>query len=197
MLGIGIRWLSLGLTGYEEDGCPYDLDTAASREYQDISGCTGQSVPVETDFGRGTRCKHWDEACMLGEVMTGKLSNTTAEDLKLSRMTIGTLEDIGYEVDYEAADDYTAADMNETCVCNGQGRRLVKDKTTQRRRQLSEAGRRQAEAYGQSVLQSRKGKRERYQFSMSQARYVGHESIRVFFVEDEEIFAVDVLAASG
>jgi hypothetical protein len=130
--------------------------------------------------------------------MTGKLSNTTADKLKLSKITIGSLQDMGYVVDYGAADDYTADDMDASCVCDGGGRReLQRDKTGRsNRRTLSEEGRQNAIAYGKSVLEGRKAKRHTYRLFKSQSRsgYVGDQSIRVFYLEDNEILSVEVFA---
>jgi hypothetical protein len=53
-----------------DDACSYKDGTAASAEYQALSGCT-TAVPVETEGDAGTACGHWDEACFLGELMTG------------------------------------------------------------------------------------------------------------------------------
>lgn len=47
--------------------------------------------------------------------MTGFSSGNMA----LSRITVATLDDGGYEVNYGAADAYTSADMDASCVCGG------------------------------------------------------------------------------
>jgi hypothetical protein len=45
-------------------------------------------------------------------------------DLKLSRMTVGGLDDLGYYVDYDSADPYDASDLNATCTCTARVRQL-------------------------------------------------------------------------
>ena len=64
----------------------------------------GVGVPVENSGGEGTRDSHWREAVMANELMTGFVSPGSNP---LSAITIGSLEDIGYQVDYSAADPYT------------------------------------------------------------------------------------------
>ena len=54
---------------------------------------------------------------MKGELMTPLISGNN----QLSRITIGSLEDLGYTVDYTKADPYTTADLGTApgCICNG------------------------------------------------------------------------------
>jgi hypothetical protein len=61
----------------------------------------------------GSTCIHWDEVCFDNEIMTSVLDDGANP---LSRVTIGSLEDLGYTVDYSAADSYTT--FNQTCKCN-------------------------------------------------------------------------------
>ena len=62
------------------------------------------NVPVEDEGGAGTRCGHWDEGTFGSELMTGWL-NVGAPN-PLSVVTVGSLADLGYEVDATAADPY-------------------------------------------------------------------------------------------
>src|SRR5215207_4498866 len=61
------------------------------------------AIPVENSGGSGTRDSHWRESTFNNELMTGFLDSGANP---LSRMTIGSLEDFGYTVDYGAADGY-------------------------------------------------------------------------------------------
>ena len=46
----------IGLQLRDDDGsCPYAADSAASREYQALSGCSDAAVPIEYDGAEGTR----------------------------------------------------------------------------------------------------------------------------------------------
>jgi len=68
---------------------------------------------MEQGGGGGTACSHWDETCLVGELMTGYVRNG---GLEMSRMTVAALEDLGYAVNYTAADPFTT--WNATCVQN-------------------------------------------------------------------------------
>ena len=84
------------------------------------------------------------------ELMTGYLS---AGDNPLSRLSIATLQDLGYSVDYSQADPYTASNMDPGCVCNR--RRLGQShaqRMTPKRRKLSKEGEQAAIAYGEALL---------------------------------------------
>lgn len=191
-LGIGTLWELTGVAGSDADGCPY-TGTSANQEYEDITSCT--VVPTEQDFGPGTRCGHWDEDCLQNELMTGLLTGT---ELPLSRITIGTLEDMGYQVDYTQADAYTAADVDSGCVCS----RRVLEETQQlglgspetKPRRLSEAARAVAVAYGTAELKRRseafKGLRVTDTYT-----YVGDKVISVIVRDnDGSIFRIVVHA---
>ena len=64
----------------------------------------GLGVPIENSGGTGTRDSHWREAVMGNELMTGFVS---AGSKPLSAITIGSFQDIGYEVNLDAADAYS------------------------------------------------------------------------------------------
>ena len=108
VLGIGTTWsLSSFLIGCSDViNSPNPLYTGANaqREFAAlINEQTPQPVPVANRGGPGTRCGHWREDVFGNELMTGFLNVGTNP---LSRLTIATLEDLGYEVDYNAADAY-------------------------------------------------------------------------------------------
>lgn len=94
----------------------------ANREYQKITNCTSSSVPMEEDGGSGTRCSHWDEFCFKNELMTGFLSGSIGP---ISTITIGALNDLGYNVDYNQADILLPTDINPSCLCNNTNRRIM------------------------------------------------------------------------
>jgi Leishmanolysin len=195
--GIGSVWDRQGVTGIEsgEDLCPY-LGERANKEYLAISGCP--TVPTETDGGPGRACGHWDEECLGDEIMTG-IINTTATSL-LSRITIATLEDIGYKVDYSTADPYDVANLNPSCICNETQRRLVRGvshvEARLRWRRLSDESRQDALDYGQSLLLQRSqtflvgGTGE--EDGDDELIYVGDKFVTVFVEENGVIYDVVV-----
>ncbi|RLS29932.1 MAG: hypothetical protein DWH79_11355 [Planctomycetota bacterium] len=95
----------LGLVkGYGTD-TPIYIGKFALAEYQKLSpGAPG--IPLESDGGSGTAGAHWDEATLGTELMTGYLS----KGMPLSRITVGALRDLGYSVNYAAADPFKLPD---------------------------------------------------------------------------------------
>jgi hypothetical protein len=78
----------------------------AVREYSALSGTTQQSVPLETGGGAGTAGAHWAEDVFGDELMTGFAADVGVA-MPLSRVTVGALQDMGYTVNYAAAEPYT------------------------------------------------------------------------------------------
>ena len=102
ILGIGTLWGVLGL----RSGSNY-VGAYALAEYRTLSGNpSATSVPLETGGGSGTAGSHWSEALFDSELMTGYAENGA---MPLSRLTIGALRDLGYAVNYAAADAYALA----------------------------------------------------------------------------------------
>ena len=64
------------------------------------------SVPVANVGGAGSRDSHWRESNMGNELMTPTYNGGIANPL--SRVTIGSLADLGYTVNMGVADPYTA-----------------------------------------------------------------------------------------
>lgn len=114
VLGIGTLWSRQSLVNYTGRNCPsvprYS-GTNARREWQALGG--SGNVPVEESGGGGTACGHWDEATFNTELMTGYSEGAASEPL--SRMTIGTLQDMGYTVDYSVADSYSVPSCSPNC----------------------------------------------------------------------------------
>lgn len=83
----------------------------ANAEFMTL-GKTG-NIPVEDEFGAGTKCGHWDEAFFDIELMTGFAEGPNP--MPLSRMTIASLKDLGYTVDLAAADAYAVPGCSPDC----------------------------------------------------------------------------------
>ena len=147
----------------------------ATEEYRVLTGC--DTIPTEQEGGTGSRCKHWAETCLDNELMTTILDEGRNP---LSRVTIGSLGDLGYVVDFTNAEAYTRGDIDPSCLCNlRKERQLLRQNSNQNslfngkhgdvvslndlipgqsrrenreRRQLSESLRQYAMAYGLQVL---------------------------------------------
>lgn len=103
VLGIGTLWNTHSFLQGGGSADPYFNGPRAIAEYQGIGGTHPNPVPVENTGGSGTRDSHWRESLMTTELMTGWLSGGSNP---LSRVTIGSLDDMGYTVNYGAADGF-------------------------------------------------------------------------------------------
>ncbi|HJN89115.1 MAG TPA: flagellin [Verrucomicrobiota bacterium] len=77
--------------------------TNAIAQYNEIMGTSVTTLNLEDGGGAGTEHSHWEEDDFDNELMTGWVN---AGETPLSKVTVGALEDAGYEVDYNAADPW-------------------------------------------------------------------------------------------
>jgi len=82
--------------------------TNALREYRSRFGNTDTSVPLETVGGAGTVGAHWRESVFRNELMTGYVE-AAGVAMPLSTITVAAMQDMGYEVNYQAADPFVPA----------------------------------------------------------------------------------------
>jgi hypothetical protein len=115
VLGIGTLWTypwqnpTLLMDAVADSGAsalPYFVGSTAIAQFNADGGgpFPGNKVPVENTGGAGTADGHWRETVMGNELMTGFVSLGSNP---LSTITIGSLADIGYTVNYTTADAYT------------------------------------------------------------------------------------------
>jgi hypothetical protein len=105
------------LIGPVENNCPY-MGESATSEYRALTGC--DSIPIEQEGSTGSSCRHWSETCLDTELMSPVLDGTSNP---LSRVTIASLADLGYNVDYSTAESFTRDDIDPSCLCNRRERR--------------------------------------------------------------------------
>ncbi len=80
-----------------------------------VLGRTG-NPPVENNGGNGTRCGHWDEDFFDNELMTGFLGGTTSITVNpFSALTIASMKDMGYDVDFTQAEPYSIPACSPNC----------------------------------------------------------------------------------
>ena len=126
VLGLGTLWgrrdLLVGC-GSPPSADPIYVGENAMREFAELSG-SEEPVPVANTGGSGTRCGHWREALFGNELMTGFIA---MRDNPLSRLTVGSLDDLGYEVDYDRADEYELPSFRELVMMGifGEGQAQV------------------------------------------------------------------------
>lgn len=133
ILGIGTLWSNRQFFGQPINSTStteyFYLGSNANREYKAIVDPTGSLninyIPIENDGGSGTAYGHPEEGHshisinirrfeptgpihpgLDHELMTGFAENNTSPE-PLSKVTIGMLEDLNYNVDYSLADTYS------------------------------------------------------------------------------------------
>ena len=143
---------------------------------------------------------------MRGEIMTGWVS---AGGMELSRMTVAALDDLGYSVNYAAADKFDVSNLNSECVkelCGGGQRRLSAptmtgklDNVFEKHRVDNDSGQALALAYGKASLEEMTARwSEPGMVSLiagdssggsiasggGRATYVGDESVSIIYEDD-------------
>ena len=115
VLGFGTLWEHMGLILGAGSVDPTFLGANAMREYgvlrlqaDPANNNDPTTVPVANTGGAGTRDGHWREAVFGDELLTGFLSGSVRA---ISRMSIGAFEDMGYQVNMVAANDYALPSM--------------------------------------------------------------------------------------
>lgn len=157
-----------------------------------MSGCSS-SIPLEQAAGAGSNCGHWAEKCFLNEVMTSAANS----DLPISRLTIAGLEDLGYTVNYGAAEAFGERNMDPSCVCDSTRRNLLRDKSASVRRlsgparQLSEEGQQNAIAYGQGIMEQNRQQNSLLPDS-DDAVDIGGDLVYVLYLENDTVYSMMV-----
>jgi hypothetical protein len=114
-----LRWFAIGL---RLPFLCYYVGPKASQEFNFATGCASigeyQLLPLGEPIS--FVCNHWQESCFREETMSLILSPPGVRT-KLSRITVGTLHDLGYRVNYNGADKYDYVDMGDkNCACIGE-----------------------------------------------------------------------------
>ncbi len=118
VLGLGYFWQEIGLVArpglfdfWNLFGTFEYAYTGANalREYRALTGNSGAtSVPIESSTGSpGSDGVHWAENVFGDELMTPFATGSMA----LSRLSIASLQDLGYTVNYAAAEGYSLAGL--------------------------------------------------------------------------------------
>ncbi|KAG7369388.1 PKD domain containing protein [Nitzschia inconspicua] len=184
VLGIGSLWNLFDFISFDDKFLGVKAGDVWKNEY----GCPGLP-PIDTRGGSGAAYFHWDDSALQKELMTVFLDDVNP----LSSLTIASLEDLGYTVDYTTADPYCpplTADLS--CSCS-MGRASVSD--DEEISQLSEAGLIAAEEFGMSLLESAHqdcGEDGSVCTLDEDLIYVGDKFILVLYQEGDQIYEVFV-----
>jgi hypothetical protein len=106
------------------------------------------------------------------------------------------LDDMGYDVDYTAADPFGAANLNSTCLCGSRRLGFQSDSSsrgnpfmepgTPRLLALNSTARQKAIAYGQEIL-AEKAKSSSPRSGNNEWTYVGDQQVIVLYQDDNGI----------
>jgi hypothetical protein len=114
VIGMGTIWARLGLLEGAGTANPVFTGENAMREFATLMRTDEPApVPVENRGGRGTRDGHWRDLVFANELMTGFLN---IGPNPVSRVTLAALEDMGYQVSFDAADDFTLPGFLELAI---------------------------------------------------------------------------------
>jgi len=107
VLGFGTMWQSEGLLGTQL-GAPVYTGQAALAMYRFAVDENARGVPVEPDAGDAATGEHWASSWAavndeIFDVMAAKLSQNQIGRF-ISTVTVGALQDLGYQVNYSQAD---------------------------------------------------------------------------------------------
>lgn len=111
VLGVGTVWEDKGLLKDPRSPNPNFIGAAAMDEHARLlGGGTAVPVPVESTGGPGTADSHWRETVFHNELMSGFVGSAGNP---LSRLTVASMQDLGYQVDLDAAEPYELPDLLE------------------------------------------------------------------------------------
>lgn len=125
-LGLGTLWSSKQLVKGLGTVDPTYVGAFALAEYNALIGRAAEGVPVENTGGPGTAGAHWRESVFDTEIMTG-YAEPRGVPMPISRLTVAALQDLGYTVNYAAADPYKLSTptailaASQTTVARGTG----------------------------------------------------------------------------
>jgi hypothetical protein len=103
VLGFGTIWNLKGLLVGAGTSNPTFTGAQARAEYNSLFGTSAAGVPVEAGGGQGTALAHWRDSIFQTELMTGWSKPGSSP---ISRITVASMADLGYQVNMAAAEAY-------------------------------------------------------------------------------------------
>jgi hypothetical protein len=199
VIGIGTLWQPKGLlnTGSGSSSSTRYTGINANREYSALGGgSSSTTVPIEQDGGAGTSGAHWDEDCMDTEIMTGFVD--AGQLNPVSKVTIGAMEDLGYEVNYACADSYSIPSPRPARCAFGGDSNIADGETEtspSTKPPLTDENLAKAIEYGQSILNgAHDGRVDDGGVDGDDSVVQLYDKIIVLFMQDEVIYDVVVTA---
>jgi hypothetical protein len=103
VIGVGTVWERKGLLKNVGTNTVRFVGKNARKEFGKLKKSKAADVPVENTGGPGTADGHWRESVFRNELMSGFIA---APNNPLSRLTVASLQDMGYVVDLSKAEPY-------------------------------------------------------------------------------------------
>lgn len=103
VIGVGTVWAKKGLLKDAGESTVRFVGKNARTEFGKLKKSKAADVPVENTGGPGTADGHWRESVFRNELMSGFIA---APNNPMSRMTVASLQDLGYDVDLSKAEPY-------------------------------------------------------------------------------------------
>ena len=103
VIGVGTVWAKKGLLKDAGQSTVRFIGKNARAEFGKLKKSNAADVPVENTGGPGTADGHWRESVFRNELMSGFIA---APNNPMSRMTVASLQDLGYDVDLSKAEPY-------------------------------------------------------------------------------------------
>jgi hypothetical protein len=107
VLGLGTLWQTKSLLTGAGGADPFFTGAQARAAFDTVGGTSytgGGKVPVENTGGPGTRDGHWRKTVFGNELLTGSVAPGATP---ISIVTAASFGDMGYQVNFGAADAYT------------------------------------------------------------------------------------------
>ena len=112
VLGMGTLWGFNDLLINLQTSNPTYVGSSGVQAWQQLTGFN-TGVPVSNVGGTGSRGSHWRESVLSNELMTPILNQGVNP---LSIITVAGLEDLGFEVNREAADNFVLLSTLEASI---------------------------------------------------------------------------------
>ena len=126
VLGFGTLWnaSARGLVSGAGPSDPFFTGPSARAEFAGLfRSYAGNAVPVENVGDVGTRDTHWRRSVFNNELMQG----FSQANMPMSRVTVGSLGDLGYTVDLSKADPFAFTFTGALRASAVRGAELVND----------------------------------------------------------------------
>ena len=138
VLGIGTMWEGNGSSLIDRNTATYRANTYAGWAHGELLGTFAPTaIRLTTGEGEGSDYSHWNESVFQNELMT---SQANWNGMPTSQMTIAALRDLGWNVNYGAAQAYALSAGRAIGIVNISGTALPNSASLQHNSVQSQCG---------------------------------------------------------